>query len=72
MITEKDSDRVLEIIKDLKNHSNRDLSFAMDLINKDFTHTKDTIIKLTYHLDKLEETYNIILKEYQKRTNSDK
>lgn len=70
MITEKDSDKVLEIVKDIKNHSNKDLVFAMDLINKDFTHTKDTVIKLTYHLDKLEETYNLILKEYQKRTNS--
>jgi hypothetical protein len=70
MVTTKDTEKLLEIIKDLNNHSNKDLIFAMDLLNKDFTHTKDTLIKLTYHLDKLEETYNVVLKEYQKRTNT--
>jgi len=56
------------IIKDYKNSSNKDLSFAMDFIQEDFKLTKESLIKLTYHLDKLELTYNTILKEYQSRT----
>jgi hypothetical protein len=42
----------------------------MDFIQEDFKLTKETIIKLTEHLDKVEVTYNTILKEYQKRTNT--
>jgi hypothetical protein len=60
--------KALEIISDFKNHSNQDLIFAMNTINKDFEYTKDTLIKLSHHLDKLELTYNTILKEYQQRT----
>jgi len=42
----------------------------METINKDFEYTKDTLIKLSHHLDRLELTYNTILKEYQQRTKS--
>ena len=36
----------------------------------DFDQTKNAIIKLTHHLDKVESTYNLILSEYKKRTNT--
>jgi hypothetical protein len=62
-----ESTKVVEIVKDYKSRSNKDLMFAMDFINKDFEVTKETLIKLTNHLDKLESTYNILLKEYQSR-----
>lgn len=39
----------------------------MDFINEDFNSTKETLIKLTHHLDKLEITYNTIKKEYDSR-----
>jgi hypothetical protein len=39
----------------------------MDFINEDFKSTKETLIKLSTHLDKLETTYNMILKEYESR-----
>jgi hypothetical protein len=39
----------------------------MDFIQKDFDLTKETLIKLTNHLDKLELSYNTLLKEYQTR-----
>ena len=39
----------------------------MDFIMLDFNNTKDHVIKLTNHLDKLEVTYNKILKEYKSR-----
>jgi hypothetical protein len=39
----------------------------MDFIQKDFEISKETLIKLTNHLDKLELSYNTLLKEYQSR-----
>ena len=41
----------------------------MDFIQEDFSNTKESLIKLTHHLDKLENTYNLLLKEYKLRTN---
>jgi hypothetical protein len=66
----EESEKVLNIIKNYKSSSNKDLIFVMDFIQEDFKLTKETIIKLTEHLDKVEITYNTILKEYQKRTNT--
>ena len=39
----------------------------MDFIQEDFKVTKENLIKLTNHLDKLENTYNLLLKEYNER-----
>lgn len=64
-----ESNKVIEIIKDYKSRPNKDLTMAMDFIQKDFELTKESIIKLTNHLDKLENSYNTLLKEYQSRTN---
>jgi len=47
--------------------SNKDLTLAMDCIQEDFEYTKKIILKASEQLDKLELTYNTILKEYQKR-----
>jgi prefoldin subunit 5 len=60
----------LRIVKEYKTQPNKDLVFAMDFIQNDFNSTKETIIKLTEHLDKLEITYNTILQEYEKRMNN--
>jgi len=68
-MNKKDTDKAIEIIKDYKSRSNKDLMFVMDLIKEDFELTKNTVIKLSNHLDKLETTYDVILKEYQNRTN---
>ena len=59
---------VAVIIQDYKNRPNKDLIKAMDLITQDFEYTKNTLISLSEHLDKLEFTYNTILKEYNNRT----
>lgn len=64
----ENSQKIIKIINEYKNSSNRELEFVMDFIQEDFNKTKDNIIKLTEHLDKIEVTYNLILKEYQKRT----
>lgn len=62
------SNEILEIIKEYKERSNKDLKIAMDFIQEDFTLTKESILKLTHHLDKLENTYNLLYKEYTERT----
>jgi hypothetical protein len=62
-----ESSQIVEIIKEYKSSSNSDLKLAMDFIQKDFDLTKETLIKLTNHLDKLELSYNTLLKEYQNR-----
>ena len=61
------SEKVLQIIKEHKTSSNKDLILAMDYIMEDFEFTKKVVLKGTEQLDKLELTYNTILKEYQKR-----
>jgi hypothetical protein len=63
----EDKERIVKIIKEYKSSPNKDLTFAMDFIQEDFEKTKQTIIKLTEHLDKIELIYNQILTEYQSR-----
>lgn len=53
---------------DLKNESNSTLISHMDKLSLEFDKVKTNIIELTYHLDKVEELYNKILKEYESRT----
>ena len=62
-------EEVLEIVKDYKNRSNKDLIKAMDLIIKDFDFCKKQMVELSVQLDKLENTYNTLLKEYDRRRN---
>jgi prefoldin subunit 5 len=62
-----DSKKILEIIKSYKESSNKDLNLALQFIQKDFEHTKETLLKLSEHLDKLENTYNMLHKEYTNR-----
>jgi hypothetical protein len=70
MSKKEDAIKTLRIVKEYKTQPNKDLVFAMDFIQNDFNSTKETIIKLTEHLDKLEITYNTILQEYEKRMNN--
>jgi hypothetical protein len=67
MENKENAEKVVKIVKDYKNESNKNLKFAMDFINSDFENTKQNIIELTKHLDKLENTYNVLLSEYKKR-----
>ena len=60
---------VLDILKDYKNKSNKNLTEVMDFLQDDFTKTKDLILKLTYHLDETEKSYNKIYEEFKKRIN---
>jgi hypothetical protein len=53
----------------LKNLPNTVLIDFMDKLTLEFESTKEKIIGLTLHLDKIEELYNLTLKEYQNRGN---
>jgi DNA anti-recombination protein RmuC len=64
------NEEILEILKDYKNKSNKDLLSTLDFLKDDFEKTKDLIIKLTYHLDSTETSYNKLLEEVNKRINN--
>ena len=61
------SNEILEIIKEYKTRPNKDLTLVLEFINKDFELTKESVIKMTKHLDNLEISYNTILKEFKTR-----
>jgi len=52
-----------------KNLPNNVLIDYLDKLSTEFEITKQNIIGGTLHLDKVEEIYNFVLKEYQNRTN---
>ncbi len=62
-----EQEKLLEILKDYKNKSNKDLISALDFLYEDFNKTKDLILKLTTHLDSTELSYNKLLEEINKR-----
>jgi DNA anti-recombination protein RmuC len=62
-----EQDKLLEILKDYKNTSNKDIISALDFLYNDFEKTKDLIVKLTHHLDSTENSYNKLLEELNNR-----
>ncbi len=66
-----EQEKILEIIKDYKNKSNKDLVSVLDFLYEDFNKTKDLIIKLTHHLDSTEISYNKLLEEINNRTKNE-
>jgi hypothetical protein len=61
-------EKLKRVITDYKSLPNKDLEFGLEKISEDFESTKELLIKLSLHLDSLEENYNKILKEYKSRT----
>jgi len=62
-----DKNKVIEIVKDASNKSNKDLIDVRDELIIEFEKTKDLIIDLTRHMDNIEEMYNIVNNEIGKR-----
>jgi phage terminase Nu1 subunit (DNA packaging protein) len=60
---------ILDSQLSLKDLPNTKLVEFMDLLSSDFDETKESIIKSTLYLDKLEELYDRVLKVYQDRNN---
>jgi hypothetical protein len=62
-----ESQRLIDIANDVENKPNKDLYVVADELNEEFEKTKDLIIDLTKHLDGVEELYNKVNKEIEKR-----
>lgn len=68
-MTKIELDSIVSQKNNFKNLPNNSLVELMDKLTSEFETTKQNIIELTYHIDKVEELYNIVLKEYQNRVN---
>jgi len=62
-------EEIINEISNLKDLPNTKLVEYLDLLSSDFEVTKESIIKSTFYLDKVEEMYNRVLKIYQERNN---
>lgn len=60
--------KILEVINDVENKSNKDLLTVKSELEIEFDKTKQLIIDLTYHLDQIENLYNKTNNELTKRT----
>ena len=60
-------ENIKTIINDYKSLPNKDLEFGLQKISEDFEETKKLLVRLTLHLDSLEDSYNKILNEYKSR-----
>lgn len=61
-------EKIHEIVNDIENKSNKDLLSTMIVLNDEFEKTKTLIVDLTRHLDSVEDYYNKINREIEKRT----
>lgn len=66
-MTQEEFKVFMEVAKDVANVPNNRLEQTMDKLAEEFENTKQNILGLTVYLDKVEELYNTILKEYQNR-----
>ena len=68
-MTQEEFKVISEIVKESKNIPNAKLEETMDKLSSEFETSKNAIIGMSFYLDKLEELYNTLLKEYKERTN---
>jgi len=69
-MTKIELENIVSQRQNIKNLPNNALVEYMDKLSQEFDNTKTNLINLTYHLDKVEELYNFILKEYELRENA--
>jgi hypothetical protein len=62
-----EKDKVINIANNSENSSNKDLVDVRDFLIEEYTETKNIIIDLTKHLDGIEELYNKVNNELEKR-----
>lgn len=62
-----EKDKIINIANNSENSSNKDLVDVRDFLINEYTQTKDLIIDLTKHLDGVEELYNKVNNELEKR-----
>lgn len=63
----EDLENIIKEQGNLKNLPNNDLVSFLESLTDEFELTKTNLINLTIYLDKIEELYNNVLKEYDNR-----
>jgi len=63
-----EKNKIIDIIDDVTNKSNKDLFTALEQLSVEFENTKQLIIDLTRHLESIEDSYNAVNREIEKRT----
>lgn len=63
-----EKDKIIDVIDDVTNKSNKDLFITLEQLSNEFENTKQLIIDLTRHLESIEDSYNKVNKEIEKRT----
>ena len=64
-----DKDKIIEVVSDVKNKSNKDLFVVVNDLYDEFEKTKKAVIDLTRHMETVEEMYNKVNDEIEKRIN---
>jgi flagellar motor switch protein FliG len=67
-MTQEEINNIISEIKEIKDLPNGKLVSIMDNLTIEFESVKETLIQTSFYLDKIEEIYNKVLKEYQNRT----
>ena len=62
-----ETQKLVEIVNNPKEKSNKDLMESLDFLDKEFNETKSLIIDLTRHLELVETYFDVINKEVTKR-----
>jgi hypothetical protein len=63
-----EKEKIIEIINDVENKSNKDLLATSEILEMEFNKTKELIIDLTRHLDTVEKLFDTVANEIEKRT----
>jgi hypothetical protein len=62
-----DKEKILNIVEDIENKSNKDLLAAESFLFEEFETAKKLAIDLTRHMDTVEELHEKVIKEITKR-----
>jgi hypothetical protein len=62
-----EKNKIVEIVKNVKDKSNKDLLESRDVLFTEFEKTKELIIDLTRHLDAVQSSYEEVNAEIGKR-----
>jgi hypothetical protein len=62
-----DKDKIIEIVKNVKDKSNKDLTESREVLADEYEKTKTLIVDLTRHLEIVENYYNVVNNEVGNR-----
>jgi hypothetical protein len=62
-----DKDKIIEIVQNVKDKSNKDLIESRNVLADEYEKTKTLIVDLTRHLEIVEEYYNTVNNEVGNR-----